>query len=195
MTNDAEDDGDKLVVRAKVDRASFGRLYDRYYPIVIRYVMRRLFVQAAAEDVVSEVFLHVAEHLPTFAGVTELEFRCWTYRIASNAVATALRSGRRRNELLELAVQSGRLSAATEATALDSESLAADWSEVASALMELDERSQAAVTLRYMESLKYEEIAKILSIRPATARVVVSRALDRLRALLARPHAATGGIT
>src|SRR5437588_11050164 len=83
-------DGD-LVVRAKSDRGAFSRLYDRYYPRVARYCLRRLFDRTLADDVVSEVFLQVASHIRTFTGRTETDFRRWLFRIATNAVNAHLR--------------------------------------------------------------------------------------------------------
>src|SRR5688572_21066920 len=90
---------DDLVVRARRDRAVFAVLYDRYYPRVLRYCLRRLFVRAVAEDVTSDVFLSAAGHLPDFAGTTETDFRRWLFRIASNAVNAHLRQSQRRDAL------------------------------------------------------------------------------------------------
>src|SRR5438105_10391959 len=97
-------DTDALVRLAKADREALGRLYDRYYPLVFRYSMRRLFVRAVAEDVTAEVFLHVATHIPRFAGRTHTDFRCWVCRIASNEVNATLRKRYRQKELLTQAL-------------------------------------------------------------------------------------------
>src|SRR5438034_10078729 len=102
---------DHLVVSARRNRAAFGVLYDRYYPRVMRYCLRRLFVREVAEDVASETFLHVAGHLPAFEGTTETDFGRWVFRIASNAVNAYVRQTRRRQELWEAAARGGRLGA------------------------------------------------------------------------------------
>ena len=36
---------DDLVARARGDRSAFAALYDRYYPRILRYCLRRLFVR------------------------------------------------------------------------------------------------------------------------------------------------------
>ena len=80
MSDEAVDDAverDDLVRRARHDREAFGRLYDRYFPVVYRYCLRRLFVREAAEDAASEAFLQAAAHMPTFAGRTDADFRCF----------------------------------------------------------------------------------------------------------------------
>jgi RNA polymerase sigma-70 factor (ECF subfamily) len=48
------------------------------------------------------------------------------------------------------------------------------------ALTELPDEQRRAVELRVLEDLPYREIARRLSIRPAAARLRVSRALRRL---------------
>ena len=82
---------DELVTRTKTDRTAFGLLFDRYYPHVTRYCVRRLFDRDVAEDVASEVFLAVASKLRGFLGTTECDFRRWLFRIATNAVNAYLR--------------------------------------------------------------------------------------------------------
>ena len=61
---------DDLIVRAKTDRDAFGRLYDGYYPEVLRYCLRRLFVRAVAEDVAADIFVSVASNIRAFPGRT-----------------------------------------------------------------------------------------------------------------------------
>src|SRR5262245_57089428 len=129
---------DDLVVSARRDRAAFGALYDRYYPRVVRYCPRRLFVRAVAEDVTSETFLHVAGHLPAFEGTTETDFRRWVFRIASNAVNAYVRQTRRRQELFEAAARGGRFAAEHGLPAVEH----LDWPAVYRAVLELDPRDQ-----------------------------------------------------
>ena len=95
---DSRTEADELVVRAKTDRAAFGLLYERYYPQVSKYCLRRLLVRAVAEDVLSDVFIQVASHLPTFGGKTDTDFRRWLFRIATNAINAHLRQSHRRRE-------------------------------------------------------------------------------------------------
>ena len=77
---------DDSVVRMRTDQAAFAALYDRYYPRIIRYCLRRLFDRSTAEDATSEVFLKVAANVRTFPGTTESDFRRWLFRIATNVV-------------------------------------------------------------------------------------------------------------
>ena len=168
---------DDLVVRARSDRTAFGALYDRYYPRVMRYCLRRLFVRQVAEDVASDAFLHVASHLPGFEGTTETDFRCWLYRIVSNAVNAYLRQTRRRQELCESAARSGHLHTRNDMPTIEH----LDWPAVYQAVLELDPRDQTILTLRYYADLPHDEIAAIVGIKPGAVRTAVCRILDRLR--------------
>jgi RNA polymerase sigma factor (sigma-70 family) len=173
---------DDLVVRARADRAAFAVLYDRYYPPILRYCRRRLFVRDVAEDVVSEVFLHVASYLRGFDGSTEIDFRRWLFRIASNAVNAHLRQTSRRQELWEAAARSRRLPELERARAALPMFEALDWPAVYQAILEMEPREQTILTLRFFGDLPHEEIAAVVGVNAGAVRTALSRALDRLRA-------------
>jgi len=174
----AEDD---LVVRARTDRAAFGQLYDCYYGHVVRYCLRRLFDRTIAEDVVADVFLQVASHLGEFAGRTATDFRRWLFRIATNAVNAHLRHSRRRHELWEAAARSRHWDRSSGSHSPQTEHERLDWPVVYQALLELEERDQTIVTLRFFAELSHEEIADVVSATPGAVRTALSRALSRLR--------------
>jgi len=172
---------DGWVARVRTDRAAFAALYDCYYPRIVKYCVRRLFDRSIAEDVASEVFLKVASNVRTFPGTTESDFRPWLFRIASNAVSAHLRGTLRRRELLEQAARNGRLGrdGPSDRAAADREML--DWPTVHQALMELEEREQTIVSLRFFADLSHEEIGDVVQATPAAVRTALSRALSRLR--------------
>ena len=55
---------------------------------------------------------------------------------------------------------------------------------MAKALRYLSPREREAIYLRFFEDAAYEEVAAIMRIRDSTCRVLVHRALDKLRARL-----------
>jgi RNA polymerase sigma factor (sigma-70 family) len=133
---------DDLVVRARKDRGAFATLYERYYPRVFRYCVRRLYVRDVAEDVVANVFVRIASHLPGFGGSTETDFRRWLFGIASNAVNAHLRQTKRRQELWEAATRNRSLArVADKAVAVDA---ILDWPTVYQAILELEPREQTS---------------------------------------------------
>ena len=176
------ENGDDLVRRARRDAQSLGQLYDRHYAGVFRYCVHRLFVREAAEDVTSQVFLHVAEQIRSFTGSTEADFRNWLYAIAGNQANAYLRKRARRKALLEAAARQGRI--AVKASSDCAGEL--DWPKLYEAIAALSPREQTIVTLRSFEGWPFEQIAAALEIKPVTARVAFSRALKKLRARLAK---------
>ncbi len=168
---------DDLIVRARTDGVALGLLYDRYYPRVARYCLRRLFDRAAAEDVTSEVFLQVASHMRGFAGCTESDFRRWLFRIATNAVNAHLRQGLRRRELWQAAASDGRLTANADSPPFDR----LDWPTVYEAVLQLDARDQTIIMLRFFGECSYEEIGDVVECSEGAVRTALSRALAGLR--------------
>jgi RNA polymerase sigma factor (sigma-70 family) len=174
-------EADELVVRAKTDRAAFSLLYERYYPQVSKYCLRRLCVRTVAEDVLSDVFLQVATHLPTFSGRTDTDFRRWLFRIATNAINAHLRQSRRRQELWVEAAQSGRWNTNGDPHLSLAENETPNWPAVYQALMELDERDRTIVMLRFFADCSHEEIATVVNATPGAVRTALSRTLTLLR--------------
>jgi RNA polymerase sigma-70 factor (ECF subfamily) len=181
------DDDDALVVRAKSDRAAFGQLFDRYYPRVWRYCLRRLGDRTCAEDVTSEAFLNVASHLAAFPGRTESDFRAWLFRIATNGVLAHLRQKQRRKELWNTAAASGRVTAAPNGAATGSSDTEIDWPTVLAALEQLPEREQTIVSLRFFAGCGHEEIASVVGMSAGAVRTALSRTIARLRQTLDPP--------
>lgn len=182
-TSDSEPPSvDDLVVRAKTDRDAFGSLFDRYYPRVLRYCLRRLGDRAAAEDTTSEVFLSVASHMRGFAGRFETDFRRWLFRIATNAVVARRRQAGRRQTILKAAAAQGRFGGDVDERSAISDHDPLDWPTVHVALLELDEREQTIVTLRFFAGLSHEEIAGVVDSTAGAVRTALSRTLAGLRA-------------
>ena len=173
---------DELVARAGGDSQALGRLYELHYGRILRFCLCRLFVRQAAEDMTSEVFLHVARKIRSFDGQSEEKFRNWLYAIATRLTSGYIRKTARRRQLL---------AAAGEQSALDREncqgkSSEIDWPILYQAIAELKPSEQEVVSLRFFEGLTHKQIAAILGMKDVAVRVRLSRALGRLRKKLQR---------
>ena len=179
MDNDGKTaDRSELITELSSNPTAFVRLYRRHYDAVFRYCVHRLFDRAAAEDVTSEVFLKVVESIHRFKG-TEKQFRCWLYRIATNAVNNYLRKTARRNRLLKVAREQANSQVA------DCGESAEKLALLKEAVFALKPRYQTIITLRFFEGLKLTEIAEVLGSSPGTIRSQLARALVKLRKVLA----------
>ena len=165
----------RLVIQARSDRTAFVQLYRRHYDVIFRYCAHRLFSRAAAEDVTSEVFLKMVENFHCFNG-TEIQFRNWLYKIATNAVNQHLRRTARRNNLLKTVLE--------QANSQDNDCEKSEEKLILlkDALLALKPRYQTIIALRFFENLKLTEIAEILGSSPGTVRSQLARALARMRA-------------
>lgn len=182
--NDVADEQDALVVRASTDSAALGALYQQYYQPIYRYCLHRLFGPEAAEDVTSDVFLTVAKRIGQFRGTTRASFCSWLYTIATNKAYERIRKARRRAELLEAAVQAGRVGRRQA----EADNHHPDWPAVYQAILRLSPKQQTLVTLRFFEGLRIREIAEIVGRSLGAVSTGISRALGRVRDELTSGH-------
>src|SRR6267154_6351657 len=89
LTERAEEDR-ALVFAARSDTAAAGRLFDRYYPEVFRYVYHSTLDHAVTEDLTSNVFFSAFRHLGLFRW-RGIPFRAWLYRIEEECGGQRLR--------------------------------------------------------------------------------------------------------
>ncbi len=156
---------------AAIDR--FDELFRRLYPPLFGLAYRLLGDRGAAEDVLQDTFLKLADH-PVLARPDD-EVAAWLRRVCLNLGANRLRDERRIRERFERA---GRLDSAespiNEAPAgavLRSEERA----EVRRALAGLPERQRDCLLLRH-SGYAYTEIAQTLGVAIGSVGVLLARA-------------------
>src|SRR3977135_4082339 len=81
------------------DRHAFAHLYEATYRRVFGYLLARVGEQAAAEDLLQEVYLAALQAIGRFRGRTEGEFIGWLLKIAHAKVMDRFRSRYRHPEL------------------------------------------------------------------------------------------------
>lgn len=177
-TRASEDDA-ALAVRALVDRAAFGTLYDRYVDRVYGYCHRRLQTPAAAQDATSQTFLKALAALASYRAEAG-GFRAWLFTIASRVVIDAYRSGGRATTSLDDAVELRSPGTGPEELALVAETRR----EVSALVGRLPDEQAHIVQLR-LAGLTDREIAAVLGKSHGAVRVAQHRAIQRLRGLAA----------
>ena len=179
-----------LIERAKEDPQAFGNLFDRYYPAIFAYILRRVGKWNDAQDITSEVFLKALKGLWRFHW-QGIAFSAWLYRIATNEVGIYFRrAGRAPLSLNQLIEESGFEPASTDD--LSAEKLEAerrldrhrDFLIVRSNIATLPMKYQHVITLRFFERKSMKEIAEILGKKEGTVKSLLSRGLERLRKLM-----------
>jgi RNA polymerase sigma-70 factor (ECF subfamily) len=148
---------------------------DRIYNLC-RYMLRDL---QDAQDAAQDVFLKAYRGLEGFR--PDASHYTWLYRIAVNTCLDYKRKSRR---------EAFRSEPLTEDLPSDEpfpEQLyesAEIHESMQLALQKLPEKLRAAIVLREIEELSYEEIAQVLHTSPGTVKSRISRAREQLRHLL-----------
>jgi len=155
--------------------AAYEALYREYAPFVFRLALGMGLGTQDAEDAVHDVFLAVHDDLASFR--REASPKTWIYRIAVNHCLNRLRS-LRRSRVLPWSLFSRRSDPPASAPPEDY--------GVLKLLAILSPKLKAAVALKDVEGLSYEEVARALEISPGTAMSRVARGREKLRELLSR---------
>ena len=163
------------VERAKTDPAAFAQLYDRYAGQIYRFVRARVHDDGLAEDLTEDVFLSALRHIKGYQDQGR-PFSCWLYRIAVNAIASHFRN--RRSELsLEDDVDLPSTMADPVDAVVHRDRVRAVWH----AVDRLPRQQRAAMILKFSDDLTMEDVGAALDKSPAAAKLLIYRAVQRLR--------------
>lgn len=183
----------QLVERAqRGDKHAFELLVSKYQRKLLRLLSRFIRDAGEVEDVTQEAFIKAYRALPTFRG--DSAFYTWLYRIGINTAKSHLvATGRRTPTLTAYDAEEAELfddgeqlrDINTPESILMSKEIAAT---VNSAMDCLPEELRAAISLREIEGLSYEEIAAIMNCPIGTVRSRIFRAreviAEKLRPIL-----------
>ena len=163
-------------------------LIERYQQPVYSLVCRLMNHPGDAPDIVQEVFLKVFRNIGAFRGNSSL--KTWIYRIAVNEAYNHRRwFCRHQRQEVALGFEEGTPNYAGGMTdngrspfeqAADHETRAL----VEQALEKLNPKFRAAVVLRDIEDLSYEDIATVLDVSLGTVKSRIMRGREALRKIL-----------
>ena len=173
-----------LVARArKGDREAFGELVRRYEKKVFALTRRMCPGPEDAEEAAQEAFLAAWQGLPSFRG--EAGFGTWLYRLTSNACVDLLRKSGRAPAGLSLDDGERPLNLPDPRPSPQEEAERAELRErIEAGLRRLPPERREVLILREIHQLRYEEIAKILSLDLGTVKSRISRGRQELRKIL-----------
>ncbi|MBV8817175.1 MAG: sigma-70 family RNA polymerase sigma factor [Acidobacteriaceae bacterium] len=172
----------------KGSEQAYETLIVRYQQPVYNLVCRLLGESADSADIVQEVFLKIFRNIRSFRGNSSL--KTWVYRIAVNEAYNHRRwfTRHQRQEVGLVREESARSYEDSLADpgrspfdlTLDHETRAL----VEDALAKLNPNFRAAVVLRDIEDLSYEEIAVVLDVSIGTVKSRILRGREALRKVL-----------
>jgi RNA polymerase sigma-70 factor (ECF subfamily) len=172
---------DAEVIGRSLDQPeTFGLIYDRHAPTVLRFLGRRVGAEVA-EGLVGELFRIAFERRKTFdaARATALP---WLYGIGSNLLLKHRRGeARRLRASARMAADGEAADRRASAGALDARLL---FPRVADAIEALPDGEREALLLFAWEDLSYRSVAEALEVPIGTVRSRLNRARAQLRELL-----------
>lgn len=169
----APEDAELVSSAQRGDVEAFGVLYQRYFEVIYRYVRSRVTEDQTAEDLAEAVFLRSFEALDKYRE-RGWPFSAFLYRIAKNLLADHFRH-QPQEVSLERAGEVA-IAAADERVIERERRRALQW-----ALETLPRDYQEVVRLRVLLGLPTATVAEWLGRSEGATRVLLSRALERLR--------------
>lgn len=166
----------ELIARSGRDPLGFSELYTRHVAAVHAWLSRRL--AWAATDLTAETFARALLSRDRFRDDHDGSALPWLLGIARNVLLETARQDRiesRARERLGLP-----LDLATEDGFTEIEDRLSPRLALERQLAALPAGERAALQLRVIDELAYDQVAEQLAIQPAAARLRVSRALRRL---------------
>lgn len=158
------------------DRLAFQRWAERLRPSLIRLACRYLWNAHDAEEIVQDAIALAWRDAGRDAQGKTLG-DAWLYRVTLNLALNRLR------RLQADPLPSGEIAAV--AASPDSHAETDELAQrVRLAIRQLPDRQQAAIVLRDIEGLSFEQAAAILEVSPTSVRVLVHRARESIRRIL-----------
>ena len=157
------------------DQEAFAIIYDKYVDALFRFVVFRVRSEEIAQDITSELFLKIWQHITTSPTNVE-NLRAFLYQMARNLVADHYRTTQETLPLEE-AIE-------VEGSGAKDLNVRLSLAEVEKGLSNLPGEWQEVVILAYIEGFKHTEIAAVIGKSSAATRVLLHRAIKELKRIL-----------
>jgi len=169
----------EVIKKAQVgDTSAVTTIYRHFNLRVFRYLYYRVNDQHTAEDLTSEVFLHMIKALPNYR-LQGIPFQAWLYRIARNLVIDHSRKNGRYTQVQLpenlVAVSPDPLHAAEHQLTVES---------LRVALAKLNQEQREVIILRFIAGLPINETAIVIGKSINAVKGLQRRALLKLREIL-----------
>lgn len=179
----ASETDQKLVQRAqRGDLRAFDLLVLKYQGRISALVSRYISDPGEVEDVTQEAFIKAYRALERFRG--DSAFYTWLYRIAANAAKNHLVAKGRRprsDASIEDAEAFDEFASSSDSGSPEAIAMGDELVGVVDAAMRaLPEELRAALTLRELEGLSYDDIAEVLGCPVGTVRSRIFRAREAI---------------
>lgn len=168
------------------DTKAFEALLSAYEKPVYNLCLRMTGNAEDAADLTQEAFLKIWRGLENYK--FESSFSTWVYRLTTNVSIDFLR-GKKRRQTVSITVEEedgvAELEVPDPAPLPEEQLLLREKkAQIASAMNQLDEEARLILTLRILEDLSYEEIARVTGLKDGTVKSRLARARLKLKKIL-----------
>jgi RNA polymerase sigma-70 factor (ECF subfamily) len=168
------------ILDAIANPEAFKVIYDRYFLDIYKYVFVRLQNEDTTDDVVSRVMVKAMQSLPKYQ-FKGLPFGAWLYRVAYNELTDVFRK-RKSDRIVNVPVEDFHHIVMEESD--ESIDLEIWETKLKQILPQLKKDQIELIEMRFFESRSFKEIAYILGVTEANAKVKTHRVLAKIRLLL-----------
>ena len=167
----------QLIERVRAgEKQALADLYDAYSGMVYGLVLRMVYSEPIAQEIVQDVFLKVWNNIKSY-DATKSRISTWIMNIARNRAIDEIRSKRfkndRENQSIENSVQ--------QIEALGGSEIKTDSIGLKSVMRRLRPEQQKLIELVYFGGFTHEEAAKELSIPLGTVKTRIRSSIQELR--------------
>ena len=172
---------------AQGDRGSFEKLYDRFSGLLFSTAYRVLNNQAAAEDVLQDVFIQIWEKAPLYNPALGKPLT-WAVTLTRNKAIDRLRSTQRRNRLQDDVEREAKIFEQFDGqSSFDAVASVETSKLVREAIEKLSKDQRQVIELAFFSSMTQAEIAERLNEPLGTIKARIRRAMMKLRDVI-RPQ-------
>jgi len=161
------------------DSSAFGSLYDRYQPMIYRFVFVKVGRREDAEDITHQVFTAAWTNIRSYKDLGH-PFSSWLYQIARNHVIDHYRARKNETSLEKMDPEYFVM----PATAQFDLTTKLEMEKVRAAIKILKPDYQDVIIMRFIEDLPLKEVAKALDRTEGAVKLMQHRAMKELKKLL-----------
>ncbi len=158
---------------------AFSELYDIYSKQIYRYIYFKVPTKERAEDITSEVFLKCWEYVNKHNVVKN--FQAFIYQVARNSIADFYKKAK------ELQLPEDLESVPSNSSLAHNIDNISDWQILDKNIRELGKingKWQEVIMLKHIEGFSIKEISKIIGETSSNTRVLIHRAMAKLKELM-----------
>ncbi len=145
------------------------QLFDRVYPILVRFIYKRVWDADQAEDIAQEAFVRLLDERPDNP-------EAWLFTVAGNLAKNAVRGALRQTKRLTLIAggDADRVASGADRMTLQHETAL----QVGSALDTLSDRDRTLLLLHH-DGVAYKELATLVGVKASSVAPLLARARRR----------------